>query len=442
MIGSISLVHGFLPPLVIALAVASLLLLLRRRDGVWKRQLLIGVPVSAAVVGLVALLVDGMALIPYQFPNSYYLWFGLIILGVAFSVVGWLRFSLGRRLISGVSLVLTVSMALMLVNGEYQYYPTIRSVLGGSAHQVSDAQLHDAAFVQNDRAGLEQARIKLAGGDPAAATKGATIQLPIPGTASGFDARAAYIWLPPVWFTHPERRLPVIELLAGVPGAPSDWTRAGFADQTASAFAQAHGGVAPIIVMPDANGSEGGDTECVNSPLGNAETYLSVDVPAFMRSTFGAQTGPDSMAIAGLSAGGMCATMLALRHPTIYNTLRRLRRADQPDGRRGGRTRRRRSRPCSADRRRPTRPTTRCTCSRPNSYPGMAAWFEVGGADSGSVAAQRQLAPLARQAGISTTTIEVPGDGHDFDLFSKAFADSLPFLSGRLGLTPAPANAA
>ena len=90
------------------------------------------------------------------------------------------------------------------------------------------------------------------------------------------------------------------------------------ADVTAREFADAHHGLAPIIVMPDENGSFSGDTECVNSPRGNAETYITVDVPKFMRTHFNASTGKGSIAIAGLSEGGMCAAMLTLRHPDEY----------------------------------------------------------------------------------------------------------------------------
>ena len=60
---------------------------------------------------------------------------------------------------------------------------------------------------------MEQARIKLAGGNPDVTRQGATIQAKIPATESGFKAREAYIWLPPVWFTQPLRRLPEIRLL-------------------------------------------------------------------------------------------------------------------------------------------------------------------------------------------------------------------------------------
>ena len=70
------------------------------------------------------------------------------------------------------------------------------------------------------RQALEQARIAATGGDQDAPVKGVTVHIAIPGTVSGFNAREAYVWLPPVWFTDPMRKLPVIELIAGAPGTP------------------------------------------------------------------------------------------------------------------------------------------------------------------------------------------------------------------------------
>ena len=71
--------------------------------------------------------------------------------------------------------------------------------------------------------------------------------------------------------------------------------------------------------MPDNNG-DAQDTECANSSLGNAETYLVKDVPYFMQANFNAAVGKHSLAVAGLSAGGTCAIMLALRNPTVFPT--------------------------------------------------------------------------------------------------------------------------
>ena len=114
--------------------------------------------------------------------------------------------------------------------------------------------------------------------------------------------------------------LPVIMLLHGTPGDPTDWVEAGQAQATADGWAATHGGVAPVLVMPDINGSFTDDTECVDSPLGQVETYLTVDVPAAVRANLGTLPPGPAWAIAGLSEGGSCAIMLALRHPDLFAT--------------------------------------------------------------------------------------------------------------------------
>ncbi len=426
-IDSISLISGPTPIIIVALGLGATLLSFRIKDGVWEKQLLYGLPITLALVGLIALLVDGLALIPYQFPNSYYLWVGLVVLALVVGIIGWRRFRNWRRVVSVLSVVLSAAMAWTLINKEYQYYPTLGSLLGVNAQdQVSLKQL---------QAIRDRARGENGGALP---THGFTIEIPIPGKQSHFTARAAFVWVPPVWVADEKVKLPVIELLIGTPGTPSDWTRAAMADITARNFADTHHGRAPIIVMPDENGSFSGDTECVDSTRGNAETYITVDVPEFMRTHFNAQQGSDSLAIAGLSEGGMCSAMLTLRHPTEYVAF--------------------------ADYSGLTSPTVTEAVDPPvairelfagsqaaynqhdpvyllrhQKFPKTAGWFEVGTADSAPLAAQRTLVPLARNAGILTCAVEVPGEGHDFTLWERAFRESLPFLSWQLGLTEKPA---
>jgi hypothetical protein len=425
-IESISLISGPTPIVIVALGLGATALSLRWKDGVWKQQLLYGLPITLAMVGVTALLVDGLALIPYQFPNSYYLWVGLVFLALVVGVIGWRRFRNWRRVVSVLSVVLAAAMAGTLINKQYQYYPTVGALFGVNAqNQVSAAELQHI----RDRARGEH------GG--ALPTHGFTIEIPIPGKTSHFVARDAFVWVPPIWVADEKVKLPVIELLPGTPGEPADWTRAAMADETARAFADAHKGMAPIIVMPDENGSFSGDTECVDSARGNAETYITVDVPAFMRTHFNAATGKGSLAIAGLSEGGMCSVMLSLRHPAEY--------------------------PVFADFSGLTSPTLSEVVDPPatirtlfggsqaaynqhdplyllrqQKYPQLSGWFEVGTADSAPLQAQRTLVPLARSAGIFTCSKEIPGEGHDFTLWEAAFKDSLPFLSWKLDLTEKP----
>ncbi len=349
------------------------------------------------------------------------------MLALVVGIIGWTRFRNWRRVVSVLSVALAAVMAFTLINQQYQYYPTVGSVFGvDSDNQVSLTKLDQVR---------EQAKREHGGQLP---THGFTIELPIPGAKSGFHARDALVWVPPIWIADTKIKLPVLVLLSGIPGAPQDWTRAAFADQTAGSFADQNGGKAPIIVMPDQNGSVTNDTECTNSPRGKAETYITEDVPNFMRDHFNAKTGV--LAIAGLSEGGMCSLMLSLRHPDLFQTFADYSGLTGPtvedaiaaqqttDVLFGGNTQ-------EYERHNPI------NLLKTRDYAKLAGWFEVGTADHAPLAAQRTLVPLAVKAGIRTCWREVAGAGHSFDLWAQAFRDSLPFLSWRLGLSPQPAVA-
>jgi len=265
---------------------------------------------------------------------------------------------------------------------------------------------------------------------------GATLEVSIPGQNLRFTPRPAYVWVPPAWFGRTQPKLPVIVLMHGTPGQPSDWTRASFADATSLAFAEQHKGVAPILVMPDVNGSLTGDSECVNSTMfGAVETYLSKTVPAFMRKNFNASQAPGSIAIAGLSEGGTCATTLALSNandiPVFANYSGLESPTYQQDNQEqtiqalfGG----------SAANYDAHNPPYLLTHQR---FTGMSGWFEAGAQDSEALPAARALQGLAANAGIGTCLATPPG-AHNFDFWTQAFRDSLPWLSWKLKLTPQP----
>jgi S-formylglutathione hydrolase FrmB len=265
---------------------------------------------------------------------------------------------------------------------------------------------------------------------------GTTVTVQIPPTHSQFQARDALVYLPPVWFTTPAPRLGTLILLPGVPGGPTDWTDDGDADTIANEFAADHGGVAPIMVMPDATGVEEGDSECVNSTkYGNVETYLTADVPAYMRATFRAATGPDSLAVAGASAGGTCATTMSLRNPGVFPTFAAFSGFATPtylddtvkesipilyEGSEAAYL--------AHDPR---------TLLEQHQYPNGGAWFEAGTGDSQPWADVRILAAASRRAGMQVCLVGIPG-GHTWEVWQQSLTASLPWLSGRLGVTAPP----
>ncbi len=394
----------------VVLAVASLL-----GPGVSARRLAVAAAATLAAGGLVAI---GLWASGSDFPAATVWWAAAALAALVFAVATWRARGWAHRALSVIGVSLLAVTTLGSLDAAYGTYPT----LGRLVHLQA---------VQRTEPGALAAIAHRASASGHLPSKGALVVEHIPSTVSGFAAKDAYVYLPPAWFGSPRPALPTLILLPGEPGSPADWTVSGDADSTADAYAAAHHGMAPIIVMPDPNGFATADTECVNSKFGNAETYLTVDVPAFARSTFGAASGPRALAIAGLSAGGTCSIMLALRHPDEFATFATFSGFAAPtylnDGIPqtitilfGGSRQ-------SFDAHDPL------LLLRQHRYPGLAGWFAVGDQDAVPSHAQSELVPAAQAAGIDTCAAVIPG-GHDFAVWRQAFADALPWLAWRLGL--------
>ncbi|MCI2422867.1 alpha/beta hydrolase-fold protein [Saccharopolyspora sp. K220] len=314
-------------------------------------------------------------------------------------------------LIPLVVVLLTVN-ALVGVNAYFGYYLTISQALGMDGEDRGSLAMLNARTTR-----------------PAS---GVVVDVEIPGRTSGFQARPADVYLPPAWFAHPRPRLPVIVLLHGTPGSPADWLDGGQAQQTADQWAAEHGGVAPIVVMPDVNGDTFGDTECVDSARGNAETYLTADVPQFVRARFLTRGAGQDWAVAGLSEGGSCAIMLALRHPDVFGTFADFggllgpRDGDSNDAT-GTATALFGGSQQNFDAHEPAWLLTH------GKFRDLHGFFAVGDDDPEPRAAVQQLAGLSRRAGIDTDVVVVPGGGHTFDVWRAAFASSLPWIARWIG---------
>ncbi|MHC1561845.1 alpha/beta hydrolase [Actinomycetospora sp. C-140] len=333
-----------------------------------------------------------------------------------------MRSRLGRITRAGKVALVSVTTLLLLVgsgagvNAHFDYFRTLGDVLG---LPPSDEVELAALLARKDRP-----------------DRGVVTTITIPGRKSAFSGRPATVYVPPAWFARPRPSLPVVMLLHGTPGTPQDWLDGGQAAATADAYAAAHGGSAPILVMPDVNGTVDGDTECVDGPAGRAETYLTVDVPGFVRDVFHTAAPGRPWAVAGLSEGGSCSVMLALRHPDLFATF-----GDYAGlaGPRAGDTN------ADTDSAVATlfggsaaafaahEPASLLAAHR---FPQLGGWFEVGDADPEPAAAAGALVPMTRQAGIATCSVVIPGGAHTFAVFSQAFADSLPWMAGRIGAGP------
>jgi S-formylglutathione hydrolase FrmB len=314
--------------------------------------------------------------------------------------------------------------SLILVNGYYSFYPTV-----GSVFNVGTAE-SDPTTVYHSSTKSAQSTIQSSLYAKNRSLTGQIRKLSIPGVVSKFKARSAYVYLPPVATGPVSVRLPVIVLTAGYPGAPENWVDSGI-KTTMDHFAKLHNGVTPLVFMVDNTASLTNDTECVNSPRGNVETYLTDDVPTYIKDHYDVSSSSKQWAIGGLSMGGMCSFMLALRHPTVYDNFIDL----------GGETG-------------PEVGSAQTTIDQlfygsesswaahqplflleDNRYDGMSGIFADGNGDSPSLlSGLRQAYTASEMSGIDSVFEEIPG-GHTFAVWQQTFKDNLPWLSNRLGAT-------
>lgn len=310
------------------------------------------------------------------------------------------------------------------VNARYRYLPNVSSLWNG--YRGADQNTWNNAQSARHQSVIEVSATR--GAPPPA--HGMLVEVPIPGIVSGFRGRAAQIYLPPAWTANPEVRPPVIVMLHGTPGSPLDWSRSAGVDLVSDRWAASHGGVAPILVMPDINGRFFADSECTNGRKGNVDTYLSVDVPAWIQAHLHPATGARQWAVGGLSEGGLCSINLTLRHPQVYSTFLDFAGNAQLTHQGGAKT--------LFDGTDATRATLvrsydplllLAGVHRPNQVSG---WFEVGTADKTLLGAARDMHMLAGDRGIDTHLVVIPHGGHDFRIWKQSFEDAYQWVAPRL----------
>jgi S-formylglutathione hydrolase FrmB len=355
---------------------------------------------------------------------------GIIMLTVI--LVGLWRATWKRRIASvGAALVIVLTVA-MGINIDFGQYSTVRSTLGISEFATATLPLPITTPVPSaSRATVATWRAPAS--MPAVGTVASVV---IPGTISGFAARNAVVYLPPAALTANPPLLPVMVLLSGQPGIPDDMFNAAGALDIANKYAATHGGLAPIIVAPDQLGSRDANPMCIDSPLGNSATYLTQDVPNWIRANLGVLTDRSQWAIGGFSQGGTCAIQLGAGFPQLFGTLIDISGeldvsigtpAKTIKAAFGGNK-------ASYD---AAQPLAKLTAGTP--FADTYATFAVGANDKTYRSGQQQVAEAAKAAGMKTDYFEVPNSAHDWNTAGVATAKALTATFTRWNLTPATA---
>jgi hypothetical protein len=421
-LSTIHLIAGPTPPIVFTVAaVAALVLLASRR---WRRWLPIAV--AAIVVGfLLGLLLcwvlgDLLDLFSVSLSVSTRVWAGV---GVAGLTLGIARAVFSGRWFIAVGVVSALILALagaLGVNADLGEYPTVGDVLGKDSFP--------ALVLPHGGPPVTVADWVAPAGMPAAGRVGS---VQIVGTHSHFHARDALVYLPPAALVVHPPTLPVLELMAGQPGGPADLFTKGHLAATLDAYASAHGGLAPIVVVPDQLGAPARNPMCVDSQLGNSATYLTVDVPNWVHAHLAALSGAAGWGIGGFSQGGTCSIQFGARLPAQYGTIVDISGESAPIS---GTPKETIDTAFAGSRTAWLAASAANLLLKNGPYTHTLGIFIAGAADTRYGPQLRLVEQHAREAGMRTTLLISPGTAHDWNTVQFAFNNSLPLVAHNWGL--------
>lgn len=419
------LVDGGLPLAISVAGVVAAVFLGWPRGRRWHRSAALVVGVAALVPAVAAVVLNVLwRPTPDVLPARLFVWSGVALAAVIAGVLVARRGGRAARLLVVPAVLLVLATSGVKVNAIYGYYPTPRPLLG-----LADPNAVDPARVPH-RTGTAVAPVRWVT-PPGLPARGAVLDLPVPAPVSGFAARPAVVYLPPAALAAGAPRLPVLVLVAGQPGGPRDWLTAGRLAAVLDAFASAHRGLAPIVVVPDATGGTFANPLCVDSSRGAVETYLRRDVPDWIRARFDVDPDPRHWTIGGFSYGGTCALQLAVRAPEVYPAFLDVGGQDEPSlGTRaetvaalfGGDDAR-------------FRAVDPADLLRTRRYDGVSGTVVVGSEEGDDVERAARLVDLARSSGMQARHLVLPG-GHSWAVATAALQLTLPDLAARTGLLP------
>ena len=333
--------------------------------------------------------------------------------------------------LSACAVVCSIVFGLLLVNNYYRFYPTLYTVIGlqNRIKVIHDRETTTFQYAKDSKTQAHTIEEELY--SPNFVTKGKITGVKIPGKVSKFNARDGWIYMPAIANGQTQLNLPVIVLMAGSPGSPVDWLNGGGVQATLDNFARLHHGITPIVVGVDPNGSQFADTECVNSPRGNVETYLAVDVPHYLKDHFNVSEDPAQWAIGGLSLGGTCGVMMVLRNPDVYHYFLDFGGEIAPEIGTESQT----IKTLFGGSTELYEAHLPMQILQKGKYPNLGGFFAAGKDDSAKLVENMQaLYEQSKTSGLNSV-IELVGGEHTFDVWQQSFRDAMPWISNQLGAT-------
>ncbi len=434
----------FTATVTVVAAVVVVLLAARRRPG-WSRRAAAAVVIGAASGASAPAVLTHLELLPELMPAArWWIVGGLAAVGLAMANL-W-RATIRRRVAAlGATLGLLATCGVQ-VNAAYGLNPTLGSLLGSTSTELDLTALPPGtALPPSPTSPTAPAWPAGAPGRPLPTadaplwrTWKAPADLPatgrlgtvaIPGAVSGFAARPASVYLPPAALVADPPRLPVLVFMMGQPGNPD----ASFAGATLNRLAATHHGLAPIVVVADQLGATTQDPLCLDSTrFGKAQTYVNVDVPAFIERTFRVRPERSAWVVGGYSHGGQCAASFLARYPTRWGGMLSVSGEEFPGSERESAVL---AEVFHGDR-------AAYAAARPTALLAAGApWTDTVAVattcrDDHFSAGTLRVAGAARAAGITTMIHEFPACGHGGDALRAGLDAGLASLYPRWGLAP------
>jgi S-formylglutathione hydrolase FrmB len=429
-IADIRLVDGPLFWAAWAAGAAGLIYLLWRRGRRWPLVPVLAAVVAALIVAAVHwLLIYVFSTFPEELPREVLAWSvpavaGLLLWATRLVPAGWKGRAAATAAMLGVLL-----LSLVQINAYFGLNRTVSDLTGTAIARIPALE----AGLTRQAGAAEPVPLAQWTRPEGLPTEGLLRKADIPGTSSGFDAREAYIYLPPAYQAPERPALPVLVLFSGQPGAPADWLTGGALRSHMDKFSARYNGVAPVVVVVDPNGSPSGNSLCMDSRIAKADTYLSVDVPRWISETLHVGSEAKDWGVGGFSFGGTCAMQMGTRHPELYRSVLAFASEQEPalakerdktvEASFGGDTN-------------AFEAQTPLYLMKHRSFAGSAVYFTAGETDPEFTGYMDVLSAAARQAGFTVEARQIPDSGHSWETVSEGMQDALDFLASRWGIRP------
>jgi S-formylglutathione hydrolase FrmB len=254
----------------------------------------------------------------------------------------------------------------------------------------------------------------------------------IPATLSHFRTTDAIVYLPPAALVADPPKLPVMIFLGGQPGSPQTVISSGEMPELMNSFARAHNGLAPIVVIPNQLGAPQDNPMCLDSPLGNVQTYLTRDVPNWIRTHLNVLPDRSDWTIAGFSEGGTCSIQLGTKFEDLFGSILDISGQVAPVN---GGTQATIAKAFHGDAAAYKAASPLALLAAASPMRSTIGIFAVGQNDAKYGPDTPIIESAARAAGITVHALVSPGTAHDWYTERYGVAMGLPILARACGLT-------